>query len=445
MSAHHASPANAARHIPETVVQLNALRLPDAIARSEQLHTATLIRVLESPELRRGAAILAAMVEAGRVAVPEGMADDRLADLLAQLPQHGRDAALRLLSPARQASVARLMAYPEGTAGSIMTTEFIQMPASWSVAQALAHLRQGNPHRESVYAVYAVDGERRLRGVLSLRQLVCAEPGQLLSGLWTGGTPIATHALAHREEVARLIRLHDLLALPVLDEEQRVIGIVTVDDVIDALMEEAQEDMNRFGGAEHMGAPYLEVGFASMLRKRGGWLALLFLGEMLTASAMQHYELQLEKAVVLAMFIPLIMSSGGNSGSQATSLLIRGLALGELRLRDWWRVLLRELPTSVVLGTGLGAIGFARIEIWQYAGLYDYGEHHGLIGLTIWGSLIGIVTFGSSIGSMLPFVLQRLGLDPASASAPLVATLVDVLGLVIYFSVAAAVLGGTLL
>lgn len=179
--------------------------------------------------------------------------------------------------------------------------------------------------------------------------------------------------------------------------------------------------------------------------KRGGWLAILFLGEMLTASAMQYYEIQLEKAVVLAMFIPLIMSSGGNSGSQATSLLIRGLALGEVRVRDWWRVLLRELPVGLVLGTMLGAIGFIRIEIWQHLGLYDYGEHSLLIAFTIWLALVGIVTFGSCIGSMLPFILQRVGFDPASASAPLVATLVDVLGLVIYFSVAAMLLTGTLL
>src|SRR5690606_11918579 len=245
-----------------------------------------------------------------------------------------------------------------------------------------------------------------------------------LAALWNGSAPITTAAQASREEVARLIRLYDFLALPVVDEQRRVIGIVTVDDVIDALMDEAQEDMNRFGGGEHMGAPYLEVGFFDMLRKRGGWLAILFLGEMLTASAMQHFEVELEKAVVLAMFIPLIMSSGGNSGSRGTSLLIRGLALGEVRLHDWWRVLLRELPTSVVLGAGLGAIGFARILLWQHLGLYDYGEHHLLIACTIWASLVGIVCFGSSIGSMLPFVLQRIGLDPASASAPLVATLV---------------------
>ncbi|WP_312305855.1 magnesium transporter [Pulveribacter sp.] len=438
-------PAGAFRHVPDAVIHLNALKPDEAIVWAGQLDDATLAGVLESPELRRGPAIAQAVVEAGRTGILQAVAGDRLADLLAQLPQRERDAALSLLSPATQASLARLMTYPEGTAGSIMTTEFVEIPEHWSVAQALAHIRQTGQQHETVYALYVVDGQRRLRFVLSLRQLVCADPEQPLVELWNGSVPITTHAQASREEVARLIRLYDFLALPVVDDARRVIGIVTVDDVIDALMDEAQEDMNRFGGGERMGAPYLEVGFFDMLRKRGGWLAMLFVGEMLTASAMQHFEVELEKAVVLAMFIPLIMSSGGNSGSQATSLLIRGLALGEVRLRDWWRVLLRELPTSALLGAGLGAIGFARILLWQRLGLYDYGEHYLLIAFTIWASLVGIVCFGSSIGSMLPFVLQRLGLDPASASAPLVATLVDVLGLVIYFSVAAAVLGGTLL
>lgn len=438
-------PQAAFAHVPDAVNHVNALKLRAALAWCRQLDDAALTGLLDAPELRRGPAILAAAATAGRAGVLQGLAEDRLADLLAPLAKADRDAALQLLGPAARTSVMRLMGYPQGTAGSMMTTEFVQLPQTWSVAQALAHIRQTQHERETVYAIYVVDEHERLRFVLSLRELVCAEPAQSLAALWGGGEPVTTHPLADREEVARIIRRYDFLALPVVDAERRVMGIVTVDDVIDALMDEAQEDMNRFGGGEHMGAPYLEVGFADMVRKRGAWLALLFLGEMLTASAMQHYEVQLEKAVVLAMFIPLIMSSGGNSGSQATSLLIRGLALGEVKLRDWWRVLVRELPTSLVLGAGLGAIGFARIVVWQQAGFYDYGPHYLLIAFTIWASLVGIVCFGSSIGSMLPFVLQRVGLDPASASAPLVATLVDVLGLVIYFSVAAAFLTGTLL
>ena len=432
-------------HVADAVSYLNQLKVSPAVKLAAQLDSSELIQLLESPELKHNDALLAHLTHARRADILDQLAEDRLADLLSLVETDTRQQALSLLSATSRASVLRLMSYPEGTAGSIMTTEFIHVPTTWTVAQTLAHIREVESTRETVYAIYVVDAEEKLRFVLPLRQLVCADAQAPLTDLWTGQTPITVDAYEDREEVARIIRRHDFLALPVVDEDNQVIGIVTVDDVIDALMDEAAEDFGRFGGAEHIGKPYLEVGFTTMLRKRGGWLAILFLGEMLTASAMQYYELELEKAVVLAMFIPLIMSSGGNSGSQATSLLIRGLALGEVQIKDWWRVMLRELPTGVVLGTGLGAIGFIRIIVWQYLGFYDYGEHYLLIGFTIWASLIGIVSFGSSLGSMLPFALQRFGFDPASASAPLVATLVDVLGLVIYFSVAAWILTGTVL
>jgi magnesium transporter len=245
--------------------------------------------------------------------------------------------------------------------------------------------------------------------------------------------------------VARLFARHDLLAVPVVDARGQILGIVTVDDVIDAIVDQGTEDTHRFGGMEAVDKPYLSIGFGEMLRKRAGWLCVLFLSEMLTASAMQHFEDELQKALVLTLFIPLIMSSGGNSGSQATSLLIRALALGQVRLADWWRVALRELPTGLALGGILGGLGMARIALWQRLGIYDYGEHWVLVALTVGLGLVGIVLFGSLAGSMLPFLLKRAGFDPASASAPFVATLVDVTGLVIYFSVALAVLTGTLL
>ena len=251
--------------------------------------------------------------------------------------------------------------------------------------------------------------------------------------------------MADREEAARLISKYDLLAVPVVDKAGHVLGIVTVDDVIDAIIQESTEDVQRFGGMAALNEPYLRIGFGQMIRKRGGWLSALFLSEMLTASAMQFFEGELEKAIVLTLFIPLIMSSGGNSGSQATSLLIRALALGQLHLRDWWRVALRELPTGLALGAILGLIGVVRIIVWQRFGFYDYGAHWLLIATTVATALVGIVTFGSLAGSMLPFILQRFGFDPASASAPFVATLVDVTGLVIYFGVAALILSGTLL
>jgi magnesium transporter len=247
-----------------------------------------------------------------------------------------------------------------------------------------------------------------------------------------------------QEAVAKLLAEHDLISIPVVDAERHMKGVITVDDIVDVLEEEATEDIQKMGGTEALDAPYLEVGFFEMIRKRGGWLAVLFIGEMLTASAMAYFEHEIAKALVLMLFVPLIISSGGNSGSQATTLVIRAMALGEVKLRDWWRVVRRELPAGLVLGTLLGAIGILRIVlVHEITG--DYGEHYFLVALTVGLALVGVVMFGTLAGSMLPFLFRRLGWDPASASAPFVATLVDVTGLVIYFSLAAVLLEGTLL
>jgi magnesium transporter len=233
--------------------------------------------------------------------------------------------------------------------------------------------------------------------------------------------------------------------VPVVDGNGVIQGVVTVDDVIDALVEEHTEDVQRFGGMEALDMPYTQIGFFSMIGKRAPWLAALFLSEMLTTTAMGHFQGELEKAVVLALFVPLIISSGGNSGSQATSLIIRSLALGEIKLRDWWKIMLRELPSGLMLGAILGLMGIGRILLWQNLGIANYNPHANLLALTIGVALVGVVTFGSLAGSMLPFILQRLGFDPASASAPFVATLVDVTGLSIYFYVALLILRGTIL
>jgi magnesium transporter len=294
--------------------------------------------------------------------------------------------------------------------------------------------------------VYVLDPQdQHLVHVVSLRELMTADRSLGVTDVGDKRRPLSVRPLADREEVARLISKYNLLAVPVVDERAHVLGIVTVDDVIDAIVREQTEDVQKFGGMEALDAPYMEIGFARMIQKRAGWLCALFLSEMLTATAMQHFEGEIARAVVLSMFIPLVMSSGGNSGSQATSLIIRALALHEIRLRDWWRIALRELPTGIVLGAILGVIGIVRIEAWQHFHLFDYGVHYHLVALTVGFALIGIVGFGSLAGSMLPFVLKRVGFDPASASAPFVATLVDVTGLVIYFSVAFIVLRGTLL
>jgi magnesium transporter len=241
-----------------------------------------------------------------------------------------------------------------------------------------------------------------------------------------------------------VLRKSHLLAVPVLDENQRMAGFVTLDDIVDVIDEEASEDMQKVGGMEALDEPYLKTGFYQLVKKRAGWLAILFLGEMLTATALGHFESELDKAVVLALFLPLIISSGGNSGSQATTLVIRAMALGEVVMRDWFRVVRREVFAGIVLGSILGAIGLARIFAWQ-AMFGSYGEHYFVLALTIAYSLVGVVLFGTMAGSTLPFILRRFGIDPASASAPFVATLVDVTGLIIYFTVAKLVLTGTLL
>jgi magnesium transporter len=327
-----------------------------------------------------------------------------------------------------------------------MTTEFVSVPTTWTVEETLRHIRAVERSRETIYAIYIVDPRsQKLVRAISLRRLISSDMKATVSEAAFPRKPIRVAPLTDREDVARIISKYDLLAVPVVDNAGRILGIVTVDDIIDAIMEETTEDVQKFGGMEALDEPYQEISFAKMIRKRAGWLCALFLSEMLTASAMQHFDDELQKAIVLTLFIPLIMSSGGNSGSQATSLVIRAIALGELRLRDWWRVALRELPTGVTLGLILGLIGMVRIAVWQVSGLYDYGPHWTLIATTVAAALVGIVTFGSLAGSMLPFILKRIGFDPASASAPFVATLVDVTGLVIYFTVALVFLSGTLL
>lgn len=434
------------RNIADAIELLNGCDLDDAIEITAQLPLERAIDMFDRPELQRAGELIARLPDARAADLLEGMADDRAADVLLELDEADRARLSGRLRSGTLEALRRLMRYAPRTAGSLMTTEFVSVRSDWTVAQTLAHIRRVERSRETVYAIYLLDPDSHaLERMVSLRRLVAGEPSATALSVAQRSDPVWVSATTNQEEVARLIRRHDLLAIPVLDEARHVLGVVTVDDVLDALIAEGTEDAHKFGGLQANHRPYLQTGFWAMIRKRAGWLSALFLGEMLTASAMQHFDNELAKAVMLTLFIPLIMSSGGNSGSQATSLLIRSLALGELRLRDWWKVALRELPTGMLLGAMLGAVAIIRIMIWQYGGIYDYGPHWLLLAFTVAAALVGIVTFGSLTGSMLPFALQRLGFDPASASAPFVATLVDVTGLVIYFSIAALILGGTLL
>jgi magnesium transporter len=432
-------PADVAEALNEHIPQVAA-----AILQNLPLEVA--VAVLDTPSLADAAEIIEAIPRDRVVPMLTGMSADRVADLFRELGDPVRTDLLARLDPETRGSVEQLLRYPEESAGSLMTTEYVSVPATWTVAQTLQHVRMVERTRETVYAIYILDPRSKvLLRALPLRRLISADPDASVLAAAPTRRPVTISPLASRDEAARLISKYDLLAVPVVDGAGHLIGIVTVDDVIDAMVERQTEEVQRFGGVEALDEPYMDIGFAKMIRKRAGWLCALFLSEMLTTSAMQGFQGELERAIVLTLFIPLIMSSGGNSGSQATSLLIRALALRELRVTDWWRVALRELPTGIMLGSILGVIGIARITLWQLFGFYDYGPHWILVAATVGAALVGIVTFGSMAGSMLPFVLRAVGVDPAVASAPFVATLVDVTGLVIYFGVAALILRGTLL
>lgn len=368
--------------------------------------------------------------------------DDRTA-LFEELPAEVAQRLLALLTPAERRVTQAILGYPEESVGRLMTPDYVRVRAEWTIARALEHIRKYGRDAETVNVIYVIDERGRLIDDLNLRQFLLADPQQTVESLMDRKV-VALSAMDDREEAVRLMQHYDVIALPVVDSRGILVGIVTADDVADVAEEEATEDIQKMGGMEALDAPYLESGLLRMLRKRAGWLSVLFLGQMLTATAMGYFENEIERAVVLALFLPLIISSGGNAGSQATSLVIRAMAVGEVALGDWWRVLRRELFTGLTLGLWLGLIGVARVVLWpDHSALY--GEYYLQLALAVGASTLGVVTFGAFAGSMLPFILRLLGLDPAAASAPFVATVVDVTGVVIYFSVAAVMLRGTLL
>ena len=433
---HPADLADVAEAMPFERIPLFLAALPTdrAAAVLEYLDEELRAEVLEAMSPEQAAGLVSAMTPDERADVLEELDEDRADEIVEEMPEQER----RVTQALRQ--------FDPDTAGGLMTTEFVSEAASTSVEEALRKVRviARSGKREAIYAIYTTEDDGQLAGVLSLRELLAAPEGAKLSDIaWTDVQSVSPRA--DREEVARVISNYDLVVVPVVSESNHVMGVITVDDVIDAIQEEQTEDVQKFGGMEALDEPYMQIGFLQMLKKRAGWLSVLLVSEMFTASAMQHYDGELTKVAPLILFVPLVMSAGGNSGSQATSLITRAMALREVSLRDWWRVAIRELPTGLTLGAFLGLIGVVRISLWQYFGLFNYDPHWKLIAATVGLSLVGIVTFGSLAGSMLPFLLRRVGFDPASASAPLVATLVDVGGLIIYFTVALVVLGGVLL
>jgi len=371
------------------------------------------------------------------------LAPDDVADLIQESAAGEREPLLALLDDPTQTDVRALLAYAEDEAGGLMSPRFARVRPDMTVREAIPYLRRQAAAAETIYYVYVLDEHQHLLGVLSFRDLFRATEDQVVRDIMHTRLVTVPETL-DQEAVGRLYVEHDLFAVPVIDAERRMKGIITFDDIAEVVREEATEDIQKVSGTQTLDMPYIQVPLLTLVRKRASWLAVLFLGEMLTASAMAHFEEEIAHAVVLALFVPLIISSGGNAGSQASTLVIRAMAIAEVRLRDWWRVLRRELGAGLLLGIALGAIGLVRILVWQAAsGIY--GAHYLRLAVTVSCSLVGVVLWGSVSGSMLPFLLRRLGFDPASASAPFVATLVDVTGLVIYFTVAAIVLRGTLL
>ncbi len=372
------------------------------------------------------------------------LAPDDAADVIQELGPEKREEILQLLDPQTRREVTALLAYAEDNAGGLMSSRFVRLRAAMSVDEAISYIRiQSKAQAETIYYAYVIEPDQTLVGAVSFRELFSAPPHKKVKDLMKTDLVKIPVGL-DQEKVAKIFSQNNYLALPVIDEWGHIKGIVTFDDIASVLQEEATEDIQKLGAMEALDKPYFATNLFDLIRKRAGWLIILFISELFTSTAMSSYEDDIKKASVLAIFLPLIISSGGNSGSQASTLIIRAMSLGEVRLRDWLRVFFREIGTGACLGLILGLVGFVRINFWPWR-VETYGPHYGVVALTVAASVLGCVLWGTLIGSMLPFLLRSLRLDPASASAPFVATMVDVTGVIIYFTVASIIMSGSLL
>jgi len=369
--------------------------------------------------------------------------DDRT-QFFEELPGKVVQQLVQLLAKEEREIATRLLGYPEESIGRLMTPEYVAIKPYFTVAEALEHIRKFGHDSETLNVIYVVNSQWRLIDDIRIKEIILASPQQIISDI-TDNKFVALNAYDDQEVAVEVFQDQDRIALPVVDDDGTLLGIVTVDDVMDVAEEESTEDFQKFGGTEGLDLSYTKTPLLELVRKRAGWLIVLFFGEMLTTAAMGYFEHELEKVVVLALFVPLLISSGGNTGSQAASLIIRSLALNELHLKNWWYVMRKEIFSGLMLGSMLAFIGFSRILIWHYTGLYDYGNYWFWIAMSVSLSLIFIVMLGTLAGSMIPLILKRFKLDPATASAPFVATLVDVTGIIIYFSIAVMFLTGKLL
>ena len=393
--------------------------------------------------------LLRAMAHEQVVAILNEMSPDDRTALLEEMPSVAARQLIRLLTPEERRVATNLLGYPEDSVGRLMTPDFIQVKEDWTVQHVLDYVREYGRDSETLNFVYVVDERGKLIDDVRMREFLLRPLTAKVSDI-RDQSFVALNVGDSQQDALNVFRKYDRAALPVVDSSGVLVGIVTADDMLDVAEKEATEDIQKFGGMEALEEPYMRIPVWRMVRKRAGWLVILFLGEMLTATAMANYQEELAKALVLALFLPLIISSGGNSGSQASTLMIRAMALGEVTLRDWWRVMGREVQAGLSLGLILGAIGIMRVGAWaiigeQYFHQQPYGAHWPLVALTVGIALVGVVLWGTLSGSMLPFLLRRVGADPATSSAPFVATLVDVTGLIIYFSIAMVLMRGAML
>ncbi len=416
---------------PSEVVELFAdLSDEDDVAGMRMLRGSQRARVFEYLDRTSQQKLLENLSEDDVRSLLNEIADDDRTALLAEFNETDRQRLLHLLSEEQRAIAESLLQYPDGSVGRLMTPHFVAVRSRWTVQHVLDHIRQHGQDSETLNVVYIVDHDHKLIDDLRIRQILLARPHQNLEEL-LDHTFVALRATDPKRSAVDVFRQYDRTALPVVDDLEKLLGVVMIDDVLDVAEEAATADIQKLGGLEALEEPYVATPLLTMVRKRATWLVVLFLGEMLTATAMSYFEAEIAKAVVLALFVPLIISSGGNSGSQAATLIVRALAMGEVRLRDWWFVMRREVASGAMLGAILGLIGFLRIALWSiFSDIY--GPHWMLVGLTVGISLVGIVLWGTLSGSMLPLLLKKIGLDPATSSAPFVATLVDVTGLIIY-------------
>nr|WP_295875273.1 magnesium transporter [uncultured Chitinophaga sp.] len=369
-------------------------------------------------------------------------ADDRTA-FLEELPSEAVKELIKLLDPEERRITLSLLGYPENSVGRIMTPDYIAVREEWTVKQVLDYIREHGKDSETIDVIYVIDERGQLLDDFRIREFLLVAPDTVVHTLMDDRF-VSLQANDDQEEAVQVFRMENRVALPVVDDNGILLGIVTIDDILWIANEEHTENIQKIGGTEALDEPYLDMPLLKLVKKRVGWLVVLFIGEMLTATAMGFFEDEIAKAVVLALFVPLIISSGGNSGSQASTLIIQAMALGEISINDWWRVMRREIVSGLLLGSVLGCIGFIRILLWNSL-FHTYGEHTVLIGMTVGISLVGVVLWGTLSGSMLPIILKKAGADPATSSAPFVATLVDVTGLLIYFSVAYTFMRGILL